>query len=1417
MADEGRFQLMIRRLPRIAVLTMLIMLALPIWLAATLCNDPDYQTTESTRSSSDDPGHQEPSGGVAPSEGTQYAETPDTLSDPLDAAPLSAPIGVYEVRDVSGFDFFSPMGGGGARSFQATSSVETILSQGLGEVGASPVHIAFRGTARDDSIRCSWRPVARTADQRETAIRFWLGFSEDDPMPPADEIEAQFLRVLYALDPAFPETAEANFRDLARGGVSTDYVFLSCFAEFSAPEYILGAGPSSLTVSYDQLAEARSYDLYRRAYDSGELITASTLPVSEGEYQSELAEVVSDAESSLSEIIEGRESVVFLAPMGAHNAIAVEAWQAVAQWDLQTDDEDVVHAVRYGASEGDPEHTQTLTNLETRIETAAESDAFADERMENADELDDYYEEIGAYDDITPDDGSTATFTPAQPPPAYTCANGTAVEDPSVNRPLVHDCQALLAGRDTLRGTGDLDWAATTAVDDWEGISTGGTPSRVAKLDLPSESLSGSIPRELGTLFELTVLDLSSNSLTGDIPRELGLLENLAELRLSGNSLTGCIPVALEDVATNDLASLNLLYCAPPAPENLSAGTPGESSIDLTWDSISNTSKFRVEYRLFGPDDWTVDDDTLTTTTHTVDELFCESEYQFRVSAYGSGTTYAAAWSEPSAIVRETTGECVPPEFSADAYSFLVSADADVGDVVGTVSATDPDGGTITYSLSGGNEEAKFAIDASTGAITVAEALDYETTALYTLTVEVQDDAGNADSVSVAVVVVDSVCLGGSAVADAAENLGLLADCDVLLGIKDTLAGTATLNWSEGRAIDMWEGITVGGSPQQVVGLSLSYKNLNGTIPSELGNLSSLAVLDLSFNWQITGTIPSELGNLSNLTALDLSSNRLTGSIPSDLSDLTGLTGLNLSYNQLTGSIPSWLGDITSLDVLNVHRNKLSGAIPSELGDLSNLTHLILSHNELSGAVPSELGDLSNLTHLSLSRNELSGAIPSELGDLTSLTTLDLSTNQLSGSIPSELGDLSNLTYLNLGANEFPAAPSELGNLSNLDVLYLHSNQLSGSIPSWLLDMSSLTQLALGDNEFTGSIPSWLGDMNSLTGLFLHGNELTDAIPAELGNLSNLTRLTLYANQLDWHIPDELNLLANLETIVLQKNFELTGPAHLNFTALTHAELGYVKGETWAVADFSPATDWSLSSDDSDLFEISDDGLLAFKSPPDFVIPYTGSGDNVYFVDVTASVGGTQKKAEIVVWVMDRDIALSVSTGSMGEADSATAFTVTATMDEAPTEDTTVTLSLSGTATGSGADYTVGALPTVTILAGNTAGTATLSITPTDDEIVEGDEVIKVVGISGELAVSSAWITIDDDDEATLSLSGPSEAVVEGSEASFTVSLSDAIASDVTVEWSVTSGSATADDYGTSSGSVTFLANSGAARHSRSP
>ena len=103
-------------------------------------------------------------------------------------------------------------------------------------------------------------------------------------------------------------------------------------------------------------------------------------------------------------------------------------------------------------------------------------------------------------------------------------------------------------------------------------------------------------------------------------------------------------------MATNDLSSLNLLYCQPPAPGSVTV-TPAETTAVLGWGAVSNTGKYRVEYRLRGVGDWVTSDDTLTVTSHTVDDLTCESDYQFRVSAYGSGTTYAAASTRSSACL----------------------------------------------------------------------------------------------------------------------------------------------------------------------------------------------------------------------------------------------------------------------------------------------------------------------------------------------------------------------------------------------------------------------------------------------------------------------------------------------------------------------------------------------------------------------------------------------------------------------------------------------------------------------------------------------------------------------------------------------------------------------------------------------
>ena len=293
---------------------------------------------------------------------------------------------------------------------------------------------------------------------------------------------------------------------------------------------------------------------------------------------------------------------------------------------------------------------------------------------------------------------------------------------------------------------------------------------------------------------------------------------------------------------------------------------------------------------------------------------------------------------------------------------------------------------------------------------------------------------------------------------------------------------------------------------------------------------------------QLNGVLPIQLANLSSLSVLDLHSNQLIGHIPPELGYLSVLSDLNLGYNGLFGSIPSELQYMFELTILNLESNDLSGSIPSALGALSILQRLDLSHNELSGNVPAALGSLSALQYMDLSINQLDGSIPAELGDLSSLTFLSIGGTQVSGSIPPELGDLLNLVQLRLNSNQLSGEiPGALGSLPNLETLYLMDNQLTGSIPPELGDLSSLTSLWLSDNQLSGAIPPELGDLSSLSGFFAASNQLCGAIPPELGSLSSLGDLDLSSNRLTGNIPAELGDLSDLEDLDLSSN-RLSGP-----------------------------------------------------------------------------------------------------------------------------------------------------------------------------------------------------------------------------------------------------------------------------------
>ena len=195
-------------------------------------------------------------------------------------------------------------------------------------------------------------------------------------------------------------------------------------------------------------------------------------------------------------------------------------------------------------------------------------------------------------------------------------------------------------------------------------------------------------------------------------------------------------------------------------------------------------------------------------------------------------------------------------------------------------------------------------------------------------------------------------CANGIVVSEPQDHPGLVANCEVLLGLRDHLAGDRGLNWSADIPITQWDGIEVGDSGVKT--LELGDNELTGVVPPELGHLSQLQWLSLYDN-RLTGSIPPELGRLSQLEWLDLSGNVLIGSIPPGLSQLIALRGLYLYGNQLIGSIPLELSQLTALRGLRLDNNGLTGVIPAALGRLTELEELNLDGNALIGCAPETL------------------------------------------------------------------------------------------------------------------------------------------------------------------------------------------------------------------------------------------------------------------------------------------------------------------------------------------------------------------------------------------------------------------------------------------------------------------------------
>lgn len=116
---------------------------------------------------------------------------------------------------------------------------------------------------------------------------------------------------------------------------------------------------------------------------------------------------------------------------------------------------------------------------------------------------------------------------------------------------------------------------------------------------------------------------------------------------------------------------------------------------------------------------------------------------------------------------------------------------------------------------------------------------------------------------------------------------------------------------------------------------------LFGTIPDLFGSYTRLEYLMLAGIPFEPGPIPESFRNISTLRDLSLKATQRTGTLPTWLGELPRLILLDLDSNDFNGTIPTELGDILSLNFLLLNRNNLNGQVPATLDGAGTLRKFV--------------------------------------------------------------------------------------------------------------------------------------------------------------------------------------------------------------------------------------------------------------------------------------------------------------------------------------------------------------------------------------------------------------------------------------------------------------------------------------------
>ncbi|KAG5254847.1 LRR receptor serine/threonine-protein kinase [Salix suchowensis] len=170
------------------------------------------------------------------------------------------------------------------------------------------------------------------------------------------------------------------------------------------------------------------------------------------------------------------------------------------------------------------------------------------------------------------------------------------------------------------------------------------------------------------------------------------------------------------------------------------------------------------------------------------------------------------------------------------------------------------------------------------------------------------------------------------------------------------------------------------GNWTNITTLDFQGTSMEGPIPSTISLLKKLQTLRIS-DLRGSGSTFPDLKDMTEWKNCEILRNcSMTGSIPEDLGKMTVLDTLDLSFNKLTGTIPGILGSLTKIKFMFLNNNFLTGDVPVWI--LESRKDLDLSYNNFTGSAQPSCQQLSvNLvsSHVSTGNNKISWCLNKDL------------------------------------------------------------------------------------------------------------------------------------------------------------------------------------------------------------------------------------------------------------------------------------------------------------------------------------------------------------------------------------------------------------------------------------------------------